>query len=142
MPALHPTPAKVTDAAGEVLKIMPQQQPGKLGTAHADDKNLDILVRIGQARKMVLPWQQLGFHPSNRDGLLGDATVAPLLLNDIGVIGWSGNQCSHALCIEARPGCYEAEEMNRKRGHAFSAPLAPVGPYSINFLTLAVGHTT
>ena len=114
----------------------------QLGAAQADGKIMEAPLRTEKAYKQVVHRRQLCFHLSNRDLLLGNATEVPLLMCDIGSVGFSSKPCFHALCAEKQPGCNKADDKNRKWVEASAVPLVPAELHSINFLTLAVGHTT
>ena len=62
-----------------------------------------------------------------------------LLASDIVHIGWSWPATQHAICVQVPPAGKTVEEFNRRL--CAGSGLAPVLPDSIQFGSLACGHT-
>jgi hypothetical protein len=62
-----------------------------------------------------------------------------LLASDIAHIGWSWAATAHAICVQVAPGDKTVEDFNRRL--CAGSGLAPVVPDSIQFGSLACGHT-
>ena len=61
------------------------------------------------------------------------------MASDIVHIGWSWQATSHAICVQVPPGDKTVEDFNRRLCQG--SGLAPVLPDSIQFGSLACGHT-
>ena len=83
--------------------------------------------------------RQVGWDPANRHGEGGNAAAVFDLMGKIGFAGWSWEECSQALCVEAGPGNKAIEEFNRRV--CGGTDLAPVEVDTIIFGSLACGHT-
>ena len=88
--------SKIEDPMDEISEIIRLHKEGELGQAQADELVIDILTTGCPTTKGFLSFALLGSDPCNRDGILGHAHEAPLLLADIGFRGWVGNHRTHA----------------------------------------------
>ena len=108
---------------------------GTLGIVQAADLILQELKNRKLSYHMKIHSRQIGFDPG------GNAQEVHLLAEDIAHLGFSWQECSHALCIEVVPGDKTVEIFNELLSDGALMPLAPVEPDSIIFGSLAAGHT-
>ena len=130
------------DPNDTVFILMQRHNAGEIGLVAADDFIMEVLLARKETQHMHIPWRQLCFHECNRDGVLGNQTKAPSLVEDVHFIGWSDKAVSQAVCAEAEPGNTRSGDLNRSWAETSLCPMAPVVKGNINDLTLSCGHTT
>ena len=79
------------------------------GATACADAIEEELKKKGLIYESVLPPEQVGPHPRNRD--ISVCEIGPLM-EDISYGGFSHQRCKHALACEERPGCTEIEDYN------------------------------
>jgi hypothetical protein len=133
--------AEITDPMDPIKIVLLRLDAGTLGIVQAADLILQELKKRKMSYLMKIHSRQIGFDPSNRDDTGGNAQEVHLLAEDIAHLGFSWQECSHALCIEVVPGDKTVEIFNKLLSEGALMPLAPVEPDSIIFGSLAAGHT-
>jgi hypothetical protein len=107
--------------------------------ARASCKILDALRDKGLLYTQPINCRLVGFDPSNRDGEGGVASAIFELATAIAEVGWSWDECAHALCVETAPNDTTVEDFNRALSTDCGLP--PVQGNSIKFGSLSGGHT-
>ena len=130
---------KVVDVKDPLLKIVADVESGRLGVVQASCKILDALRDKGLLYTQPINCRLVGFDPSNRDGEGGVASAIFELATAIAEVGWSWDECAHALCVETAPNDTTVEDFNRVLSTDCGLP--PVQGNSIKFGSLSGGHT-
>ena len=122
----------------EVLAILGRQDKDEKIVQEAE-KLTALFTKMGLMYRMQIAPRQVGWDPSNRHGEGGSPNAVLTLMERIGQMGWSWEQCSHAICIEATPNDNTLHAFNEKV--CCDSGLAPIEPDSLRFGSLSAGHT-
>ena len=129
---------KVTDPTDPINKLLLEVETSRLGVVQAGSKILDELAKKGLVYKMPIHPRSVGFDPSNRDGEGGLASAVLELASAIAEVGWSWDECAHAVCAEVVPGDLSVENFNILISS--DCGLAFVESHTILYGSLACGH--
>ena len=134
---LSSTCKKVTDPTDPINKLLLEVETSRLGVVQAGSKILDELAKKGLVYKMPIHPRSVGFDPSNRDGEGGLASAVLELASAIAEVGWSWDECAHAVCAEVVPGDLSVENFNilisSDCGLAFVVRLPRLRTYKLRF---------
>ena len=106
------------------------------GATACADAIEEELKKKGLIYESVLPPEQVGPHPRNRD--ISVCEIGPLM-EDISYGGFSSHRCRHALACEERPGYTEIEDYNMALSEG-TPVLAGVRKGDIKVGSLACSH--
>ena len=84
---------------------------------------------------------KVGFHNMNRGGVLGHSMNVQRIMENIAALWFSWKECDHALCVDKAEGDTSDEDAYRKWCDESAVVFPAVGRFSLEFFSLACGHT-
>ena len=134
-------PEPVLDPNDPIVKLLIAAEQNQIGISQANYLLSSELEKLGLAWYQHISCRTIGFDPCNRDGNGGSAKGVHELAEDIIMAGWNPDETSHACCVEKTPGDESLDSFNHKFVQGASVPLPEVQPGSLQYGSLACGHT-
>ena len=133
--------AQIRAALPEIATHLRDYACGKIGASGADERICIILFQAGYAQRKQIHSMKVGFHNMNCGGVLGHSMNVQRIMENIAVLWFSWKECDHALCVDKAEGDTSDEDAYRKWCDESAVDFPAVGRFSLEFFSLACGHT-